>query len=201
MRNIQGSKHADPSLRRQQLLDAAIICFQQEGYRNTTIASVAQQAGLSKGSVYRFFQSKEDLLFAVLDFIDLEMRQCIEDSIVDANGYADTIYKVIRATLYFLVEKQGLERFWYEIQQLDEVQTLFADMMREDHERLSSLLEQGIAAKEIRAVPIGPTSDMIMAYVEGILAFAMTGKEFDVKTRFEQSWPILQHSFVINSQA
>jgi len=48
------------------LIAAARHCFATRGYFNARIADVAQQAGMSQGSIYWYFASKEDLLKAVL---------------------------------------------------------------------------------------------------------------------------------------
>jgi AcrR family transcriptional regulator len=48
------------------LIAAARHCFAARGYFNVRIADVAQQAGMSQGSIYWYFASKEDLLKAVL---------------------------------------------------------------------------------------------------------------------------------------
>lgn len=48
------------------LIAAARQCFAASGYFNARIADIAQQAGMSQGSIYWYFASKEELLKAVL---------------------------------------------------------------------------------------------------------------------------------------
>ncbi len=48
------------------LIAAARQCFAASGYFNVRIADIAQQAGMSQGSIYWYFASKEELLKAVL---------------------------------------------------------------------------------------------------------------------------------------
>jgi AcrR family transcriptional regulator len=49
------------------LIAAARKCFATSGYFNVRIADIARQAGMSQGSIYWYFASKEDLLKAVLN--------------------------------------------------------------------------------------------------------------------------------------
>jgi AcrR family transcriptional regulator len=49
-------------LRTQQLLDAAVLLWQQNPKRIASVAEVAAKAGVAKGTVYLYFKSKEDLL-------------------------------------------------------------------------------------------------------------------------------------------
>ncbi len=51
--------------RRAQILDSALDLFAMQGYFATSIQLVAKKAGISKGLIYNYFQSKEDLLEAV----------------------------------------------------------------------------------------------------------------------------------------
>lgn len=52
--------------RPQELLDAALSLFAQHGYAQTRLDDVAAQAGVSKGTVYLYFASKQDLFEAVV---------------------------------------------------------------------------------------------------------------------------------------
>ena len=48
--------------RRQQILDAAVACFSQHGFHEATLADICERAGLSRGAVYHYFKSKEDII-------------------------------------------------------------------------------------------------------------------------------------------
>jgi AcrR family transcriptional regulator len=52
--------------RRRQLLASAAARFDAQGYEATTIAQVASDAGLAKGTTYLYFRSKESLFLALL---------------------------------------------------------------------------------------------------------------------------------------
>ncbi|MBC7124110.1 MAG: TetR/AcrR family transcriptional regulator [Bacteroidales bacterium] len=45
-----------------QILDAALDVFAHKGFHSSTIADIAQKAGISKGLLYHYFSSKEELL-------------------------------------------------------------------------------------------------------------------------------------------
>lgn len=70
-------------LRRKQIIDAAMELFDQNGYSNTKISDITKKAGISKGLAYHYFQSKEDIIIAVLDRVESCIRECsaIEDAV------------------------------------------------------------------------------------------------------------------------
>jgi AcrR family transcriptional regulator len=49
------------------LLDAAILRFAKDGSRGASVSDVARDVGLTPGSVYAHFQSKQELFLAALD--------------------------------------------------------------------------------------------------------------------------------------
>src|SRR5215469_9218756 len=51
--------------RRSQIVAAALACFARAGYYATTMADVAAQAGVSKGTPYLYFESKQALFIAL----------------------------------------------------------------------------------------------------------------------------------------
>jgi len=51
-----------PDVRREQLLDAAEQLLLDQGLRATTVADVAEAAGVAKGTMYLYFTSKDELL-------------------------------------------------------------------------------------------------------------------------------------------
>ncbi|MGE5289209.1 MAG: TetR/AcrR family transcriptional regulator [Micromonosporaceae bacterium] len=60
--------------RRNQIIAAALACFARAGYHATTMADVAAQAGVSKGTPYLYFESKEALFIALHDEWDCGVR-------------------------------------------------------------------------------------------------------------------------------
>ena len=51
--------------RRQQIIDAAAACFARGGFHRTTMQDICSEAELSPGALYRYFQSKEDVIQAM----------------------------------------------------------------------------------------------------------------------------------------
>ena len=61
------SRRASPEVRRAQILDAAQACFSRKGYHGATMDDVVRLSGLSKGSLYWHFESKDEVLLALFD--------------------------------------------------------------------------------------------------------------------------------------
>ncbi|MGL1902764.1 MAG: TetR/AcrR family transcriptional regulator [Fibrobacterales bacterium] len=66
---------------RRKILDAALEVFAQKGYVNSTMASIAKQAGVSKGLAYNYFENKEALLKEVFEEGFSAIEAIMNDSI------------------------------------------------------------------------------------------------------------------------
>jgi AcrR family transcriptional regulator len=64
-------RHRDA--RRQQIIDAARRCFTRSGFHATSMQDIFAEADLSAGAVYRYFESKEDLIAAIFDEVMVEI--------------------------------------------------------------------------------------------------------------------------------
>ena len=53
--------------RRKQIMDVALELFADKGYNNTSISRIATEAKISKGLMYNYFKSKDDLLLNIFD--------------------------------------------------------------------------------------------------------------------------------------
>jgi AcrR family transcriptional regulator len=68
----------DPDLvqrRRRQIADAAVQLFIERGFHKTTTRQIARASGISIGSLYEYFASKEDILYMVCESIHAEVER------------------------------------------------------------------------------------------------------------------------------
>jgi AcrR family transcriptional regulator len=91
-------KHKDGRTR---ILQAALAEFSERGYHASTIDSIADRAGIAKGTVYRYFKTKEALFLALKEDT---MTEFVELARKDLSGEDDIlviIERVIRMYLSF----------------------------------------------------------------------------------------------------
>jgi len=53
-------------LRKQQILDAALTVFYKKGFTQSTIADIAETAGVAVGTIYNYYKNKQDLLVSLV---------------------------------------------------------------------------------------------------------------------------------------
>ncbi len=59
---------------KKKVLQTSLTLFANNGFHATTTAKIAKQAGVSEGTIYKYFKSKDDLLTSLLQPILLEIK-------------------------------------------------------------------------------------------------------------------------------
>ena len=75
------AKHASAEVRRQQFFEAALEVCSNKGYHATRMDDIAAQAGLSKGSLYHHFESKEQLFLQLVESIYAELEEMLQEDL------------------------------------------------------------------------------------------------------------------------
>ena len=94
----------DKSQRRDQIMGAAKEVFARKGFHATTIADIAKRAGLAYGSVYWYFDSKDDLFHALMAAEEGALRGHIAAALdvpAESFGQEESLRVAVRATLEF----------------------------------------------------------------------------------------------------
>ncbi|XPV75948.1 MAG: TetR/AcrR family transcriptional regulator [Desulfovibrio sp.] len=63
-----GLREEKKKQKQEAILQAALSCLAEKGYAATKMADVAKDAGVAKGTVFEYFESKENLFYAVLEW-------------------------------------------------------------------------------------------------------------------------------------
>lgn len=72
-----------PEEKRNQILDAAFLCFGKNGYKKTSTADIAKAAGISKAMIFHYFGTKKAMFFYLLDVSMKWVSQSMFDELND----------------------------------------------------------------------------------------------------------------------
>ena len=75
------------------VLRAAKKLFAQKGYHNVAMQAIAEECKMSKACIYKLFQSKEDLLLALIKFRKHE-EMLNKSAVIDTGNLADAERKI-----------------------------------------------------------------------------------------------------------
>jgi len=142
-----------PSDKRLRLVGAACAVFAEKGYASTRVSEIAERAGVGKGTVYEYFSSKEELLFAVFESINKDISSRMNDALAAGGSTEEQLHNVLRLGAEVISEQVDLQPvildFWAASRGKDVEETyrravvasytffrnLFSDFIREGQKR------------------------------------------------------------------
>ena len=142
--------------RPQELLEAALAVFVEKGFSATRIDEVAQRAGVSKGTLYLYYTSKEDLLKAV---IAEHLSDRIAEGAAMAAGFAGDTTTLLRellvgwwSQLYDSPASGVFKLVITEVRNFPEIAEFYArEVVEPGMDVIGQLLQRGMAQGEFRS--------------------------------------------------
>jgi AcrR family transcriptional regulator len=143
--------------RRDQIIAAGLACFARSGYHATTMADVAGQAGVSKGTPYLYFDSKQALFLALHEQWDCGAGQRVDAAIAGlpeaARQSPRAVLDAVAAAIAAHVQAEAETcRVLMEARALAAHETVIAAAVRaadqQMHRQLEELFAAGVAAGE-----------------------------------------------------
>jgi AcrR family transcriptional regulator len=107
------AKQEQSARSRKALIDAATTLFAERGYTETSVQAIGERAGVSRGSIFWHFGSKDGLLWAVVEraFESWETEVLVPD-VGDATGI-EAVRRALAAHRRFLTERTEALRLFY----------------------------------------------------------------------------------------
>jgi AcrR family transcriptional regulator len=155
---------------------AAFRLFVSQGYGATSLNEIAEAAGLTKGAIFFYFSSKENMLLHLLDIVEADIVDTLIRHLDETKGSApekiaaffrhtsqagidrpDELLCLIKVSIEFHNRKDAIDRRTTEI--YDRI-----------HRVVAAILEQGKAQGEIDpALPVLELASMVIATHDGMM--------------------------------
>jgi AcrR family transcriptional regulator len=144
-----------PEARPEELIEAALAVFGERGFRQTTLEEVAARAGVSKGTVYLYFASKDDLFRAV---VKQKVVTLLEPAEAMARTHAGTAVELLTKLVHRMwagmaqKDMTCLSRLVQsELTQFPEIRRFYFEEVIQRHRRLlRGIALRGVATGEFR---------------------------------------------------
>ena len=174
--------HAARRQRQAHILDAARIIFAQDGLAEARMDDIAQQCGVSKGTLYLYYKNKDDLIVGLLealfdvlldklqalgalDSLTLEARLLHYGAEVVEHMEADASMMTIAYEFYAIAARRP------------QVRALLQDYFTNYRRVIAELLQQAIIRREIPPVDVTQSAIVFIALLEGLTLLWFTDSQ------------------------
>jgi AcrR family transcriptional regulator len=164
-----------------QILDAACEVFVEKGFQKARMDDIADKSGLSKGALYWYFNSKDDIVLGIFERIFSRETEDLEGLISSEYTASD---QLLEYTDRVIKDVNRLLRFAplaYEFLSLafrhKFFQTAFKRYLRDHMDILIPIIQHGVATGEFRILDPKEAAIAVGAIFEGTLALWVYDKD------------------------
>lgn len=173
-----------PEERRNEILDASEVLFSTKGYSKTTVNDILLMVGIAKGTFYYYFQSKEEVMNAIIiRFIDIEVK--VAKSIAaDPNLKApEKMFQIIMAQNQDTIRKDQIIEQLHQVNNAEMHQKSLVETVLQLTPVLADVVGQGIKEGSFKT-----------PFPKEVIEFLLVSSQFLFDTGLFQwqSWEIIQ---------
>jgi len=96
------------NIKRQSIIEGATQMFLQYGFNASSMDKIAQAAPVSKATLYKYFDSKDALLAAVIEHLCLNLFQVVDDAIAETESIENILKKIASAFVELIFSEDAL---------------------------------------------------------------------------------------------
>jgi len=164
----------DPRRRRKaerphEILEAAFVEFSRNGYTITTLDQIAERAGVTKGTIYVYFENKEHLFISMVREVMKEALDTVHEMFVSHEGSTAELLRTQFSFIYrHIVEnrrrREVVRMLIAEAGRFPELADRYHDeILRPCQEMLRQAIQRGIDRGEIRQSAIVDSPQVVIA--------------------------------------
>lgn len=150
--------------KKEDIIKAATNIVTKKGFQGTTMEEIAATLLMTKGSVYYYFESKQDLLYQCFVLLLKEMIETIKKINGQTGAHEQKLHDVMVAHITYVLSERG------EFELLDRKESYFSEeqtshivKLRNDYEQLfDEIITDGIADKVFLAADIKIVRNLIL---------------------------------------
>jgi AcrR family transcriptional regulator len=168
--------------RQEQILEAARKVFATQGFHNTRMSDIAQATGVSQGTLYHYFNSKDELFLAVLNVWSEQIKSIVEQ-LPDADMHVtDKFWMVNQLAVNFFETGEDLlpvlVEYWAYLLHNPEAAANFREFYLAMQKPFKEIIKEGIDAGEFKPVDVELASALPLVILDGVtLLTAVLGKD------------------------
>ncbi len=187
--------------RKEQILQAAARIFARKSYWETDMESICRQARLAKGTVYLYFNSKEELFTCLIESILNKFLVRIRDLLEQKLSVLPTLEKLMTLYLDFFQEHSA----YFTILFLEtpglhtRLATHFWQKFLSSLKPLENRYEQAVISGQVRDVPFKDAIFMLVGLLQSVIyQWLLCSRRYQLVSRASTVKTVLFHGLVEN---
>jgi AcrR family transcriptional regulator len=181
------------------ILEAARKVFAKRGFHEATVEDIAEAAGVAKGTVYLYYESKRDVYFAALKFGIAQMYSSLLQEVKKFSTPEEKLKALIAAKLAYFDENRDFFKIYYsELLSIPSthpggIDKEFKALYQDQAHLVETILKDGMRKNVVRSLRTEQAAFAISDIIRGVVTHRILGwskskLNQDVDFIFEMIW-------------
>ncbi len=146
-----------PELRKEEIFNAALFCFNQKGYYETSIDDIAARAGITKGGIYHHFNSKKILFIDLFHTVANRYFESLKLKIHQPSNASSHMQDLVKKSNEIFNENMDILKFCFEFMSLatrdSEIRLAVSDFYKNRVAIFAETLSDGVNKGMFKDIP------------------------------------------------
>ncbi|MGC4377472.1 TetR/AcrR family transcriptional regulator [Fictibacillus sp. Mic-4] len=182
--------------KRELLMESALSCFAEKGYQSTTMDDIVAKSKASKGVIYNYFKSKEELYLSLMEERTNRTFAFLAERFENMQTASEKIRELFRIYREATLNKKWQEviqvhmEFWINSARAGHLREIMMNRYKNQYQSfLASIIDEGQKNGEFRkALDSKRIASLFWAFIDGLCThYSVIGDDYDYKHLFKET--------------
>jgi AcrR family transcriptional regulator len=177
--------------KRQAIIDSAIKLFSEKGFQATSTTSITKDAGVGTGTLFTYFEHKDDLINTAYLESKAEMADYLKEHVVEGDTVKNTLFSLLKASLFWGLDNQEKFSFLMQFGNSPFISNVTMEKAIGGFHFVVDVMKEGVEKEEIAEIPIDLYHSILGGIILGTFNYikmANADKDEVIKQTFDILW-------------
>lgn len=179
--------------KQEQILKAALKLFVEFGFHGTPTSKIAQEAGVSNGTLFHYYKTKDELVIALFIHIKTKLTGCIDNSRVEGETIKASFKRMYFSSMNWAIENPIEFRFTQQFHSSPYLSMVSHEEILKQTRYLMDFMQEAIHARVLKSLPVDLLFTLISSHIFGINEYLIASNVDEQKQKeiIEQSFDLI----------
>jgi AcrR family transcriptional regulator len=169
--------------KQEQILIAALKLFVENGFHGTPTSKIAQEAGVSNGTLFHYYKTKDELVVALYIYIKTKLTACIGSNREEGETIKATFKRMFLSSMYWAIENPIEFRFTQQFHSSPYLSMVSHEEILKQTKHLMDFMQEAINARVLKPLPVDLLFTLISNHIYGINEYLIAAKMNEEKQK------------------
>jgi AcrR family transcriptional regulator len=185
-----------PSDKHLQMLQAALVLFVQQGFHGTPTSQIARQAGVSNGTLFHYYKTKDDLVVALYNHIKDDLQAYLQSKLRASDSFPSRFKTTFLHSITWALDHPQEFHYIQQFHYSPHMARVPAAVLARQSKLHQDLIAEGVAAHLFKPLPVDFLFALVSSQVFGLYGYligqAPAEREPLLNTGFQLLWQMLE---------